>query len=54
VLRWLAVLLGLSTVTGLLAFGIVPTQAVGLAHLLFLIFTALLAASLVAALLRRD
>jgi len=33
-IRWLVVLLILATVTGMMSFGIIPTQAAGLAHVL--------------------
>ena len=52
-LRWLGVLIFLAALTGLLAFGIIPTRAVGLARTLFSIFSVMLAASLVLGILRR-
>jgi uncharacterized membrane protein YtjA (UPF0391 family) len=51
-LRWLTVLAVLSLLTGLLAFGIIPTSATGLAWLLFLAFSGLLALSLVVGIIR--
>ena len=53
-LRWLGVLAVLSLLTGLLTFGVIPTEVIGLTRILFGVFTGLLACSLVAALLQRD
>ena len=52
-LRWLGALLFLSTLTGLLASGIIPVREAGLAKILFVVFTPLLAVSLVIALFRK-
>ena len=52
-LRWLGVLIFLSALTGLLAFGGIPTRSAGLARTLFSIFSVMLAASLVLGILRR-
>ena len=53
-LRWLAVLTLLSLVTGLLTFGVIPTEAIGLTRILFAVFATALACSLVLALARGD
>ena len=53
-LRWLAVLAFLSSVTGLLTFGVIPTDVIGLTRILFGVFTGLLACSLLVAILRRN
>ena len=52
-LRWLVVLGLLSLLTGLLTFGIIPTEAVGLTRILFSVFIGLFTASLVLALFQR-
>ena len=52
--RWLIVLAVLSGLTGLLTFGVIPTEAIGLTRILFGVFTTLLAGSLVLALFRRE
>ncbi len=51
-LRWLGVLSVLSLLTGLLTFGVISTEAVGLTRILFAIFAGALACSLVLALFR--
>jgi uncharacterized membrane protein YtjA (UPF0391 family) len=45
--RWLGVLIFLSVLTGLLAFGVIPSGAAGMAHMLFDAYVVLLAISLV-------
>jgi len=52
VLRWLIVLGVLSLLTGLLSFGIIPTNSVGMTRILFGVFTAMLAGSLVVGIIR--
>jgi uncharacterized membrane protein YtjA (UPF0391 family) len=51
-LRWLAVLLVLSLISGLVALGVLPGLAVGLSRILFSVYVTVLAASLVVAVLR--
>jgi uncharacterized membrane protein YtjA (UPF0391 family) len=51
-LRWLAVLLVLSLLSGLVALGVLPSLAVGLSRILFSVYVTLFAASLVVAVLR--
>ncbi len=51
-LRWILVLMAFSLIAGLLGWGFIPIAAAGLARTLCCIFLALLAASLVAGLLR--
>ena len=51
-LRWLAALMVLSVITGLLAAGIVPFKAIGIARTLFAVFSVALACSLVVGILR--
>lgn len=50
--RWLGVLCFLSLLTGLMAFGVIPNLALGLTRLLFCVYAALLAVTLVVAIVR--
>jgi len=52
VARWLGVLCFLSLLTGLMAFGVIPNLALGLTRLLFCVYAALLAVTLVVAIVR--
>jgi uncharacterized membrane protein YtjA (UPF0391 family) len=51
-LRWLIVLATLSVITGLLTFGVIPTNSVGMTRILFGVFTTMLAGSLVVGIIR--
>jgi len=50
--RWLGVLAFLSVISGLITLGIIPTEAVGLARMLFEVYVSLLAISLCIAIIR--
>ena len=52
-LRWIGILSVLSLLTGLLTSGAIPNEAFGLTRILFGVFTALLAGSLVIGIFRR-
>ncbi len=52
VVRWLTVLCVLTAVSALLTFGVVPTEAVGLARILLGAYATLLIATVVVALVR--
>jgi uncharacterized membrane protein YtjA (UPF0391 family) len=52
VFRWLGVLAFLSLVTGLITIGVIPTEAVGLARILFEVYIGLFAVSLCIAIVR--
>ena len=46
-LRWLGVLIFLTVLTALLSFGVIPSGAAGMAHMLLIAYAALLAISLI-------
>ncbi len=50
--RWIVVLSVLTLLTGAMSFGLIPTYAIGLARILFYAYGAVLAASLLIAIIR--
>jgi uncharacterized membrane protein YtjA (UPF0391 family) len=51
-LRWLGALMVLSVLAGLLTFGVIPSEAVGMSRILFGCYTGLLFLGLVVGLVR--